>query len=302
MRGILIILVGVLAFPAVGYTTEQIPERIVYEGEERYLASFPLEQYFTEENPKPEWMEPTSTACWRGYVATWKIDGERLYLVEMTREEHRKVNGKLKSVDESVFEKLFPGSKKPLLASWYSGVLQVPAGKPINPISLGFISALKEKLYVSIDKGQVVGRKLVVSDPDSSITINDPSWHELRRKPEREWIKRSESADQEKPENEDWISDPGKLNAKLMNFRSRESFKVRGIIFDGERLWVPPQGRMNSSEFDLEIMGDLDIPESATAVEITATAESETLTLFVTDIRVLPQDAPIQKPPSNQGR
>lgn len=49
----------------------------------------------------------TSSACWRGYVATWKIANNKLYLLNLTETAYGDVGVKF----------LFPGKKK-VFANW----------------------------------------------------------------------------------------------------------------------------------------------------------------------------------------
>lgn len=56
--------------------TARVYETIYYEGKEYGMAAEPLEQYFENLKERPL-MEPTSTACWRGYVGT--LSHESIY-------------------------------------------------------------------------------------------------------------------------------------------------------------------------------------------------------------------------------
>ena len=68
------------------FGTAQISDILIYNNDTVRLYSNPLESYYNKENPRPEdfgiggcW----STACWRGYQATWEIKDNKLYLVEI---------------------------------------------------------------------------------------------------------------------------------------------------------------------------------------------------------------------------
>lgn len=66
--------------------TAQVPDVLIYQGDTLALYANPLEDFYHEENPRPRsfglqggW----STACWRGYRATWLIENDQLYLIEI---------------------------------------------------------------------------------------------------------------------------------------------------------------------------------------------------------------------------
>lgn len=61
------------------FATTQVSDLIVINGQPQPLDSLPLEQYYGPGQPRPRFKAP-NTATWRGYVATWALDGGRLYL------------------------------------------------------------------------------------------------------------------------------------------------------------------------------------------------------------------------------
>lgn len=68
------------------FATAQIPDLLIYKGETLSLFTNPLESFYNKENPRPYSFGMTkciNTACWRGYVATWEIKNDRLYLLEI---------------------------------------------------------------------------------------------------------------------------------------------------------------------------------------------------------------------------
>ena len=67
------------------HATSQVPERLVYGGITNDMYSTPLESLFSADNPKPKlfYERPSSTACYRGYVGTWKVGNDELYLVAL---------------------------------------------------------------------------------------------------------------------------------------------------------------------------------------------------------------------------
>ena len=60
--------------------TAQIREKLKYNGKIYHLAAEPLYPYLVEHKIK---FVSSSTACWRGYVGSWLIEDDHLYLVDL---------------------------------------------------------------------------------------------------------------------------------------------------------------------------------------------------------------------------
>jgi len=147
-------LVLVIASPA--WPTAQVPERIVYEGTEGFLFTDPLESYFTRDNPRPKFASP-HTACWRGYIASWEIREDTLYLTDI-KAWMRDKEGKAAPVE---FEQIFPGKAKPLKADWFTGTLRIPRGEPIKYVHMGYQTIYEYDVFLRIEAGKVVDRKTI---------------------------------------------------------------------------------------------------------------------------------------------
>lgn len=83
-----------------------------------------------------------SSACWREYQGVWEIRDGFFYLNSIT--------GRWKVTDE-----------KPLLASWFSGVLKVPSGKLVDYVHMGFDSIYEQELHIHIIEGRVILRQII---------------------------------------------------------------------------------------------------------------------------------------------
>ena len=59
--------------------TAQIAERLHYQGEDVAMCTNPLSDYFAMGGVNPRF-ESNCTALWRGYVGSWEIVNDRLYL------------------------------------------------------------------------------------------------------------------------------------------------------------------------------------------------------------------------------
>lgn len=159
-------LVLLIASPA--WPTAQIPERIVFEGTEGFLFTNPLETWFGKDNPRPEFASP-HTACWRGYVASWEIKEDTLYLTDV-KAWMRDEQGKAAPVG---FETIFPGKSKPLKAGWFTGTLRIPRGNPIQYVHMGYQTVYEYEVFLRIEAGKVVDRQMV--DNRNRVHTNPPA-------------------------------------------------------------------------------------------------------------------------------
>lgn len=131
--------------------TAQISERLIYEGEQVALLSNPLNEFFALGGIDPGF-ESTSTALWRGYVGTWEILNDRLYLVGL--------RGTLKSGDEATLESVFPGFKDRVFAHWFSGRLRIPQGKRLEYVHMGYASTYELDVLLTLQNGVVLAKEV----------------------------------------------------------------------------------------------------------------------------------------------
>ena len=129
--------------------TAQVPERLIYEGEElplTFCPPLPEQDPRLQERNDDELKECDpivfSTACWRRYIATWEIKDGRFYLAN--------VMGRYKLVSDT-----------PLFAHWFSGVLRVPKGKLLQYVHMGFATVYEQELHIKIENGVVVETTVV---------------------------------------------------------------------------------------------------------------------------------------------
>ena len=88
MRKILNILIFCL--PIFCYGTRQKPDSVIYQGDTFSMRYFghgspsPFNDFFNDTTKKYPF-ENLGTACWRGYIAKWKINNDSLFLIEISR-------------------------------------------------------------------------------------------------------------------------------------------------------------------------------------------------------------------------
>lgn len=129
--------------------TAQIPEIVIYEGAQLRLCSTPLESFFELNRQRPQF-HISATACWRGYIGTWEILANRLYLIEL--------HCQLSDGMEFSMEGIFPGHSTRVFAHWYSGALRIPRGELLQYVHGGFASIYEQDILLEIKRGIVVDR------------------------------------------------------------------------------------------------------------------------------------------------
>lgn len=92
--------------------TAQIREKLIYNGEEYYMATEPLQPYLEEKKIVFDYL---STACWRGYVGEWVVEDNKLYLINLEANILREKQESSKEYETVGLEYLFPNEKKFLL-------------------------------------------------------------------------------------------------------------------------------------------------------------------------------------------
>ena len=106
----------------------QIMDSISIKRRKYFIYEEPLEQHLSDHDLHGMFIPP-HTACWRGYIATWKLKYNKLYLIGLkgfdgTDSEHPKLS----------LQDLFPGQTE-IFADWFTGNFQ-------------YISCKSDELYV----------------------------------------------------------------------------------------------------------------------------------------------------------
>ncbi len=136
--------------------TAQQHECIILNGESRGMATLPLTDYLKNNKDIPKFIYP-HTACWRGYLGTWEIKNDKLFLIELVCYTQLEA---LNEIIESDISILFPDQKE-VFAKWFTGVLRIPDGKIINYTHTGFASTYEEDLFITFKNGVLINYKTV---------------------------------------------------------------------------------------------------------------------------------------------
>jgi hypothetical protein len=164
MRKALTVISRLLLLPAISFATSQAPDVLIYNGKQYDLFANPLESFYENRNDRPNFnITPGSISSgnWRGYVATWKIDGGSLYLVEIDSwicaerfsDDCRKANLR------GLFGQKYRAGK--VKADWFTGLLRVPDGKMLRYVHMGYGSVYEREIVLKIGAGKVVGHSVI---------------------------------------------------------------------------------------------------------------------------------------------
>jgi hypothetical protein len=153
---IVITILLILVSAQLAFATAQSPDKLIYKGEKFALFANPLQDYYHSFSPADSTIYPNfdtggitsySTGCWRGYIATWEIKNDTLYLIKI---EDCSDEGKTFDLTKIFSSKVKKGRVK---ADWYSGELRIPKGKMVEYVHMGYMSKYERELTLEIEKG-----------------------------------------------------------------------------------------------------------------------------------------------------
>jgi hypothetical protein len=248
MNRLLKSLVLVLLFSSLCPATTQIRDRLIYDGNDYFISydEFPLEDYWSDEHPKPECLSMGSTACWRGYIAKWEARNGSLFLKSLVKEA-------MPNEDETPIPltDVFPDANGPVPADWFSGVLEC------NRVEKG-----KGMLYISIHKGKILGARKATWEQVKNPLDKDFSWRSLLSANKKDGEIRTKRW---RLQSTRWIDGDGMLDWEGPA-QSGKSFRLRGICFPSGRLWTAGI----SNHYFLEVPDSIKLPAEVIPVEVTA--------------------------------
>lgn len=156
--------------------TAQFAEHLIYQGKELALCAEPLGS-FLESAASTLKFHADCTALWRGYIGTWSIENDRLYLVAL--------KGSVLTDDkisEVGLEALFPDYPDGVFAHWFTGELRCPSGALLNYVHGGYASTYERDLFLRVQRGVVLEERIVVNgqaEPDASKEYRVALWTEF---------------------------------------------------------------------------------------------------------------------------
>jgi len=137
------------------FGTAQMPDKLIFKGKKYALHSNPLEEYFERFPEKRPEGGIISTALWRGYVATFKIQNNKLVLHDLEIEKAKNDDkGDRSYYWVSVIDQYFP--KEERILDYYSGLLILPHGKLVNYVHMGYASTYENYILLKVLEGNLI--------------------------------------------------------------------------------------------------------------------------------------------------
>lgn len=157
MRTLIAALFLVLLWGTPAFATAQLPDNIVIDGVREKLFANPLEPALKADKELAARFYPLlpkgmCTAVWRGYVATWQVRDDRLYLEQIEVDA-------CSNAHALALERIFPGSTGAVPATWVTGRLTIPQGKQQQYIHMGYQSRYERYLILTVEAGVIVARE-----------------------------------------------------------------------------------------------------------------------------------------------
>lgn len=132
-----------------GFSTAQYGDILIVDKDTSWINSNPLEEYFDKKGARTIGDKSFDnilkcSALWRGYVATWKLENDSLFLVRLQSDYCTKPN----EID------LNPefGTNR-VFASWVSSSLLRPEGNMLQYIHAGYMSIFEAMTYLKFKRG-----------------------------------------------------------------------------------------------------------------------------------------------------
>ena len=139
----------------------QRADNIVVEGRKMDLFSNPLEEYWIKRKKKRPSFYPLDS-CRRGYVATWEIRDNNLFLTDLDGDVEKRSLFFGKKLVKYSLKKLFPKAIRPgIKADWFSGKLRIPSGKMTQYEDTGYDSRFEKEIIITINHGEVLRTRTI---------------------------------------------------------------------------------------------------------------------------------------------
>jgi hypothetical protein len=101
--------------------TTQTGDTLLYKTEGLILQEDPLESFFNEQHPRPDFEKLSSCICsaeWKGYHGVWMIKDGYLQLLKL-----QAPCAATEDEPDIFFSAIFPNDKPPLKATWVNGTI-----------------------------------------------------------------------------------------------------------------------------------------------------------------------------------
>lgn len=153
--------------------TAQVCDGLLVDGYQRRIQGEPLLSWLSRSRNKALRFQRRTTACRRGYVATWEAFNGRLFLV--TIDAHQRDGAPVRVGDlftnysteylESVMAHHPSNAGPGQFAFWVSGRLACPMGRQLYYEHTGYGSVYEKTLLLHVAKGFITGQQIIDNAP-----------------------------------------------------------------------------------------------------------------------------------------
>lgn len=137
------------------FATAQYGDLLIIAKDTFEINSNPLEGYFDKKGKRTingEEMQGNCTALWRGYVATWKLQNDSLFLVRI-QTDYCGDN----PVDLDVKKEF--GTNK-FFANWVNHTIVQTKGELIQYVHMGYMSIYEQEIYYKFKNGKIINTEV----------------------------------------------------------------------------------------------------------------------------------------------
>ncbi len=149
----------------------QLPDLILFHGEQMELYSNPLEPYWIKHHKKRPAFQPKAN-CTRGYIATWEFRENQLWLKSidgMAEQNHLLF---WKKITPYALDMLFKYADDGVLASWFTGKIRIPQGKRTRYVHHDYDSRFEWEIIITIRQGLII-KTVVLDNTQHKIQVED---------------------------------------------------------------------------------------------------------------------------------
>jgi len=139
-------------------TAAPAPEHLEWHGKVYDLMTQPLEQRYTEAQVRPRFMRAPlqSPRDDRGYVGSWRLEDDRLYLLAVDSWLCR--DGATRTSDcrkATLHDVLGEDATTPLFAEWFNGELILASPETASAVSMKYGTARGRTIHITLKAGKV---------------------------------------------------------------------------------------------------------------------------------------------------
>jgi hypothetical protein len=132
--------------------TAQAPDILEMNGQTYSIYTNPLTPFLLANPGRLPEPETISTGLWRGYIATWSVRENRLFVKDV------RMPNAASEDDRSVMVPLF-GDGAPRVATWFTGHLIIPTGKMVGYVHMGYGSTHSSYIVLTVREGVIQAKR-----------------------------------------------------------------------------------------------------------------------------------------------